>query len=198
MSMKLSRVLPPVSVALAVALLQWGRHSRPPMVLDTIWVPTPTLLCYGVNAPAFRINGIVDQILSSLRNDFFSKVAHSGDILFVIIVAMFWYLVGRRIDYSRSFHTAVESVHGRKIAWKLLILLYGLDLLVVICLHNVIFTNPRNNSYADNNFLGELVFQGLWFIWSLVLIIVPGRDLLRAIHRRKEAVAMPDSTATPR
>src|SRR5260370_11723572 len=108
MSMKLSRVLPPVSVALAVALLQWGRHSGPPMVLDTIWVPTPTLLCYGVNAPAFRINGIVDQILSSLRNDFFSKVAHSADILFVIIVAMFCHLVASRLTYSRSFHPTTQ------------------------------------------------------------------------------------------
>jgi hypothetical protein len=196
MPIKLSRVLPPINVALAVTLLQWGYHSRPPVVLDTMWVSTPTLVCYGVNAPAFRISGIVDKLLSSLPNDLFSKVPHSGDILLVIVAAMFWYLVGRRIDHSRSSSAAVESAHGRKIAWDFLILLYGLTLLIVICLHNVIFTNPRNNSYADNNFLGELIFQGLWLVWSLILIIVPGRDLFRAIRRRKHDVFVPNSTAT--
>jgi hypothetical protein len=198
MSIKLSRVLPPVSVALAVALLQWGRHSRPPVVFDTIWVPTPTLLCYGINAPAFRISGILNQVFSSLRNDFFSKIANSSDILFVIVVAMFWYLVGKRIDDSRSAPTAVEAVHRRKTAWKLLVLLYGLNLLIIICLHNVLFTNPRNGSASDNNFLGDVIFQGLWFIWSLILIIIPGRDLLSAIQRRRDARFLPDSTESPR
>lgn len=196
MSIKLSRVLPPISGVLAVILLQWGRHSTSPVVLDTVWVPTPTLLCYGLNAPAFRISGMVEKLLSSLPNDLFSKVPHSGDALFVIIVAILWYLVGRRIDYFRSSRTAAESVHGRKIAWKLLVLLYGLNLLIVICLHNVLFTSPRNGTGGDNNFLGDLIFQGLWFIWSLILIIVPGRDLFRAIRRTKHDVLAPDSTAT--
>jgi hypothetical protein len=198
MSLKLSRVLPPVSVAVAAGLLQWGRHSRPPVVLDTLWVPTPTLLCYGINAPAFRITEIVDQILSSLRNHLLSDAAHSGDIIFLVIVAMFWYMVGRRMDYSRSTHTSTAPTHLKEIAWEVLVMLYGLTLLIVICLHNVLFTNPAKNSYADNNFLGELVFQALWFIWALILIIVPSRDLFGVIRRRRQAMLVPDSSAIPR
>ena len=198
MSLRLSRALPPVSVAVAVGLLQWGRHSRPPMVLDTLWVPTPTLLCYGINAPAFRINEIVDQILSSLRNHLLSDVAHSANIIFLVIVAMFWYMVGRRMDYSRSTHTSTGPTRVREIAWKVLVMLYGLTLLIVICLHNVLFTNPANNSYADNNLLGELIFQALWFIWAVILIIVPSHDLLRVIRRRRQAMLVTDSSATTR
>jgi hypothetical protein len=198
MSIKLSRVLPPVNVALAVGLLQWGRHSRAPVVLDTMWVPTPTLLCFGINAPAFRISRMLEQLVSSLRSDFLSKIAYSTDIVFLIVVAIFWYLVGQRSDYSRLAHGPVEAAHGRKLAWKLLVLLYGLNLLIVICLHNVLFTNPKNGTGGDNNFLGDLIFQGLWLIWSFILIIIPARDLLRAVHRRKEAVFVPDSTAIPK
>jgi hypothetical protein len=176
--MKLSRVLPLTNIAIAELLLQWGRHSRAPVVLDTMWVPTPTLLCYGINAPAFRISGMLDQIFSSWGNDVLSKIANSTDILFLIALTIFWYLVGRRIDYLSSTPEAIAGVRISRLVWKLLVLLYGLNLLIVICLHNVLFTNPKNGTGGDNNFLGDLIFQGLWLTWSLILIVVPARDLL--------------------
>jgi hypothetical protein len=112
MSIKLSRVLPPINLTLAVALLEWGYHSRSPVTLDTVWVPTPILFCYGVNAPAFRISELAHHLLISLFGDLPSKISHSSDLLFVIFVAIFWYLVGRRADCFRSAHAFVEPAHG--------------------------------------------------------------------------------------
>ena len=192
MSIKLSRVLPLANLILAVALLHWGRHSRAPVALDTVWVPTPTLLCYGINAPAFRISRMLDQLLSYLRSDLLSKIGDSTDILFLIVLATFWYLVGKRADYFRSAHGDRGTVHGSTLVWRLIVLLYGLNLLIVICLHNVLFTNPKNGTGGDNNFLGDLIFQGLWLIWSLILITIPVYDLLTDIRRRRDSQFIPE------
>jgi hypothetical protein len=138
------------------------------------------------------------QILSTLPAAFFSEYPNSVDILFVMLVAAFWYLIGRRFDRIESAGVALESLRGIKIIWKSLVLLYGINLLIVICLHNVLFTKPPSETGGDANFLGDLIYQVLWLVWSLILIVVPGRDLLLAIRRRKETLFASDSTASPR
>ena len=171
-TMKLAYVLPPVQVVLAGTFIQWGLHSHPPPGLDTFWAATPTLICYGINVPAYRLSWMLDSLL--YRDRFRPELPgfYFSDWLFLIGVAILWYLIGTKIDTRTK-----EKSRTGKIFWNLLAALYGFNLLIVICLHNVIFTDPRTGTGGDGNFLGDLIFQGLWFIWSLALIIVPGREL---------------------
>jgi hypothetical protein len=94
------------------------------------------------------------------------------------LVAILWYFVGRKID---SYRFAQDREHPRmsvgRIVANILAALYGMNLVVVIFLHNVIFTNPKYHNGGGSNFVGDVVYQSLWLLWSLVLIFIPGYTL---------------------
>ena len=185
---RMERVLPTVHFVLAATLLQWGYlHPHPKWWkgVDSIWVPTARLVCLGISAPAHRLSWILDGILFGSRA--IPKVFgfYSEDLLFLVGVSVLWFLIGKEIDSQRfpSEHPQTKLRTG-KILRNILVALYGLDLLVVICLHNVVFTNPRNGTGGDGNFTGDLIFQLLWFIWAIVLIVVPSWKLFKAARRK--------------
>jgi hypothetical protein len=154
--------------------------------MDSVWVPTARLVCLGISTPAHRLSWTLDGILFGSRA--ISKVLgfYSEDLLFLAGVVALWFLIGEEIDSQKlSSERPQPKPRTGKILWNTLVALYGLDLLVVICLHNVVFTNPRNGTGGDGNFVGDLIFQILWFIWSLLLIIFPGRVLLAVLRRRQ-------------
>ncbi len=49
---KLRFALPLVQFAVATLMLAWGHRVVAPRRLDTLYVPTIRLLCFGINAPA--------------------------------------------------------------------------------------------------------------------------------------------------
>ena len=57
-------------------------------------------------------------------------------------------------------------------------------------LHNVIFTNPSRGTGGGSNFVGDIIRQSLWLIWSLALIMSSGRVLVCATrHGGKQAAS---------
>src|SRR2546429_1066578 len=71
-TIKLTVLLPTFQSAIAAAMLIWGRNTRPPVRLDTIYLPTVTSVCFGINAPAVLVRPIVALVLPLLRLPFAS------------------------------------------------------------------------------------------------------------------------------
>jgi hypothetical protein len=180
---KLAYALPLGQVSLATVLLLVARGSQPAMQVDTVWTPTAELLFAGLNTPAERLALILLEILP------WPAGVLSADLLCLVLVAALWYLVGREIDTIR-FRTEggmPRATSTARILGNLLAALYGVYLLIVICLHNIIFTNPANGNLGTANALGDLLRQSLWFLWSIVMILIPANTLRLAIRCRRLA-----------
>ena len=77
---------------------------------------------------------------------------------------------------------SVGKVFGNSLS-----ILYGLYLFISISLHNVIFTNPANGNGGSSNYFGDVIRQTLWFLWSLILILIPGMTVALSLRRRHPA-----------
>jgi hypothetical protein len=173
---KLVWSLPTAQALLAEVLLQLGRHSRPPVRGDVYWVSTYDLLCAGLNTPAEKFTILIYKLVGH------SVGPISGELIYLASIFVLWYLVAKRIDsYRFPDARAREGPSISSIVPNVLAFIYGILLLIVISLHNVIFTSPRNVTGGGSNLYGDLVRQSLWFLWSLVLIVIPARTLVAVI-----------------
>jgi hypothetical protein len=168
-------VLPAAQVAFAELTWHLNPYLRSPVKGDWYWRPTLDLFCAGLNAPADWMNLIVNRLEHFRGGTFF------GQVQYMLLVAILWYLVAWEID---KFGLRRRGQRTKLSAWefltKLFLVLYGLDMLLVIGLHNIVFTPPHFGNGQTSNFIGDVLHQGLWLVWSLALIGVPVAALLRA------------------
>jgi hypothetical protein len=188
-TVKMSILLPVAQLTLAITLLVWARHQPVHMGTpdDAYYTPTVELLCYGINAPVAHLSWRIDQVLSDMVGRMQWRVAgfYSNVWFFLMGVVVLWYLVGKKIDGLRSlFSKTREGKPLWRILWNLFAALLGINLFIVLCLHNVVFTDPRNGTGGGSNFLGSLIEQILWLIWSFVLIVVPAKTLVAVVRKR--------------
>lgn len=47
--------------------LIWGRHEQPPQRFDTLYFPTATSICFGINAPAVLVRPFIALLLPLVR-----------------------------------------------------------------------------------------------------------------------------------
>jgi hypothetical protein len=173
-------VLPLAQVAFAEFCWYMDAHSHRPVRADVYWVPTLDLFCKGWNAPAYHMNFILDAL-----EDFRGGVA-LGNIQYMLLVAALWYLVARKIcrfQAARAQRPDDSSV--TKISIESLVMLYGIYMLLVILLHNMVFTPTHFNAGITSNFVGDILRQSLFFLWSLALIVVPAATLFTAVRKKK-------------
>lgn len=179
---KLAWALPPVMVALAEALFWVARHPHGPMRGDPYWHSTFELICLGLNTPVERAAILIYGLSLSWIGVF------SGDLIYMVLTAMLWYLVGKKIDSYRNPKVDVqERISVGRVLGNSLSILYGLYLLLAISFHNVIFMNPRDDNGASSDYYADLIRQILWFLWSLILIFIPGMTIARSLRRRLPA-----------
>jgi hypothetical protein len=182
---KLAWILPAVMVALTAVSFELARHTKPPIRGNIYWHPTHELILAGLNTPADRLDFV---LFGLLRWPSWMGV-RSGDLLYFVLVGVLWFLVGKNIDsYRFGVESPPEVVSSRRNVWDFVMFLYGLYLVLVICLNNVIFTSPARGNGGTANFVGDLIRQGLWLLWSLALIVFPGRALVRAARRGRIAL----------
>jgi hypothetical protein len=84
------------------------------------WRPTSDLVCYGINAPAFRL---VPALYSLALGKFIPPIAgfYSQDLFLLAGVIVLWYLIGKEIDaWRRPHESGRESPAALKIIWNLL------------------------------------------------------------------------------
>jgi hypothetical protein len=170
-------VLPVVMVVLAQCF--WA--PRPPESRrDIYWQSYFDLFFRGLNAPADTA-AILTYRVSWFR-------ALSGYVVYMILTAMFWCFVGRKVDSWRHRKLDVQGMCSvGNIIGNSLSILFGLYLFLSISLHNVIFTKPMDSNGGGSNFYGDLIRQTLFFLWSLVLIFIPSITLSVSLRRRRRA-----------
>lgn len=101
-NLKFGFILPLSQLCIAISLLEWGRRILGPRGLDTIYVSTPTLFCFGLNAPAMLFELPVlfaipnpNTIPSALEYHLveFSLFGRSArELLFLVGVVVLWFL----------------------------------------------------------------------------------------------------------
>lgn len=111
-SMKFSFILPLSQLCIAISLLEGGRRILGPRGLDTIYVSTPTMFCFGLNAPAIlfelpvllaRHNPTTNPSALEYHLLELSLVGFTAaQLLFLAGVVVVWFPVGRMIDHYGS------------------------------------------------------------------------------------------------
>jgi hypothetical protein len=125
---KLARTLPPVLMALSEISLQLQRHPHPSVHGDIYWRSTLDLVCAGLSAPADQLRVLI-YALSSYRMGVFS-----GDVVYLALVGILWYAVGKKIDSWRLHDSGAHRKPSPVgIFGNLLAALYGLYLLLFSC-----------------------------------------------------------------
>lgn len=156
---KLAIVLPIAQILLASILVWIGeRHSHRSLELD--WQRAAESFCDAVNAPAERI------VIILWRITWWPGGVFSYLLLYLPLIGALWYLVGRKLDAIRFPAHGAAQLTPIRIAGNLVAVLYGIYLLIVSCLNNVLFS------------------RSLWFLWSLVFIFVPGITLVQLLRRK--------------
>jgi hypothetical protein len=178
LTMRMSRILPVIHLIFAMILLKWGEYYAHPAwwvrgMYSSFWVPTAVLVCYGINAPAYRL---VPALNTLVLGRFIPKIAgfFPEEQLLLVGVVVLWYLVGKEIDaWRRPEEFSFAKPGAGKMVRNGIVLLYGMLLLVTMNFHD-----------TDNNRLGDLIERILWFVWALILIFLPARKLLIMVRRK--------------
>lgn len=180
MQLRLWWILPTLQLIVALLLLQWGRQLEGGQGrFDTLYVPTPALVCKGINAPATALAGMAF---------FFDRVDHQRPTilgstldypLFLIGVLILWYLVGKALDSWRS-------TGETPLAWTWpRLVFFGGPLAVLGALFLYEGLQGFRDPWRWNNRTGNIMHSVLVLLWSIVLIGVPGLKLIQRLRMSK-------------
>jgi hypothetical protein len=175
--LKLALFLPMVQVVIAVFLLEWGYRAPYPFPKggDELYVSTERLICLGINAPAFLLSFLVELIPIPDVTVFH---LYTGDFAFLGCVIVVWYLVGRMVD-RQILHQASAPVGTTPVKSLLNFLLVVLGGWFLYSGIEALRSPGRLNNYTGN------IVQGILFLaWSFVLILIPGRALMKTLRNK--------------
>jgi hypothetical protein len=173
---KFALLLPLLQVGLAFALWEWPLPTQMPEGLDARFVSTPMLIGYGISAPAFLIKLLV---LPFRRQTDYLPIwigrFNIEDLIFFVGVFVLWLLVGRTLDrrMARGIRKAIGV--GRAL-WDLALGASGVFLFGA-GLQGILKPSTRTS-------VGLFTDAILFIVWGVVLIIIPGMELLNAIRRK--------------
>jgi hypothetical protein len=178
-------MLPLIQLLLAAALLRYGRTVPDPMQLDTMYVPTVTLVCYGINAPVLLIRPVIGVLAGAGAARRTAFGFGLDEILFLIGVALLWYIVARRLATYLS-PEAIDRARGplvNRSLWVVLDLFAGILLLF--------FGIELMRSLGKwNNPTGNLAESLLFILWGAALLSLALAGMISA--RRAAGAKMRD------
>lgn len=169
--------LPACQVTLAGVLLILARHSRPPMRLDTPYLPTTEALCYGVNGPATLVRSLFGWLVAIVGlpiPSFFQANSYALDeIPYYCFIWVQWWIVARSIPDSSIPPGSKIQKPMRSPKYVITALLGGTLLLAVVgrIMSKGDFNNPFAYRMQTSLFLGWAVallylsFRGLVLRW---------------------------------
>ena len=182
-TVKLAIVLPIVHCVLILALWEWAFHAPRPRAADISYVPTPILVGYGINAPALALKALADPV--RLTNWAVVRLGEFRlqDILFFLGVALLWWLIGTSFDRWRS-----GEQPARLNPWKVVRVLVLVGIGVFLLGAGIDgLTKPWTHINQPGNLADQILFVG----WGLVLIVLPGMELAKALWRKEPLARMP-------
>jgi hypothetical protein len=177
-TLKFSVLLPIPGLVVAVVLLEWAYRAPSPFPLrgDELYVPTPRMVCLGINAPAWPLTLLL-SVLPLPGMKLFLLQTEDFEFLGGLIVV--WYLAGKLLDH-RAARQKLEpaGMPVGTVFWNLLLMAWGIGLFVMAMAP--LRSAPRYNNPGGN------ITEGILFLaWSLVLIVFPALQLLRALGARQ-------------
>jgi hypothetical protein len=173
-------VLPLFQLSLAVLLLAWGHHVKGPVGLDTLYVPTVTLICMGINAPCILIKPLLFLVTGIRANHPPLDIFGFGldEILFLVAVFGLWYLVAK---WFVAFRGWKDGRSGRlpisSLVWHLAVTAVGA--ILFICGVMLLLSSGR-----WDNPVGNIAQGALTLVWALALLIVSLRNVFGVRHPR--------------
>jgi len=175
--LKLALFLPMVQVVIAIFLLEWGYRAPSPFPRggDELYIPTEHMICHGINAPAWQLSFLVELIPIP---DVTLFHLYKGDFAFLGCVVVVWYLVGRMLDRRILHQTSAPAgtTPGKSLLNFFLVILGGWFLYSSI---EALRLPGRWNNYTGN------IAEGILFLaWSFVLILIPGRMLMKTLRNK--------------
>ena len=164
MRVRLSLLLPPAQLALAVAMWEWARRTPVP---EGLYSPTVDLVSKGINGPALlcKILTLPFQQTPNWPPSILGLTA--DEFLFFVGVVITWYLVGRALDrYVHSKGSGLTRLTAGQATTSLLSMLLGIFMFLgtLTC-----FSNPDQ----QNNPIGYSALGVLLLVWSVFLVGVP-------------------------
>jgi hypothetical protein len=185
---RLSLVLPVVQVAITAVLTIWAdrvdwllldnsRRMPPPFVRVHLFVIDFRRIWRGVNGPTFPLN------MSGL-SEFRLLGLGFGEILYLVAVALLWYLVGRFLDRRKRLGIpTVQTSERRKAVFAILTLSWGIFLFFTSILL-ILDAFPVTFAFGRIVRPTTLIIYGLQLFWSLILIAFAARKLTPSIRRK--------------
>lgn len=173
--LRFALLLPIAQLVVALLLLQWGNRILPPRGLDTIYMPTPTLVCTGINGPAVLFR--VGDFLTPQAWKYMQVGGFSPDELWLLLgVLVVWFLIGRALDARRLQGASTSRIGmGSAIA----------SIATLIVAASLLFLGLKHlHPYEWNNPASPVV--GILFIvWSLTIGFLSGRKLTRFMQEKR-------------
>jgi hypothetical protein len=178
--LRFAALLPVLQVTLAAILLQW---AGPP---DSYW-SEPMLICRGLNAPALLFMApTMWPPISELARGRVLGISIS-DIFFLVGVLVVWYLVGRALDRRLDSQRRDGPGPLTALIAHLMTLAVG-GILLYVALHDFQYPNFDNLGHRPERAI-------LTLAWSISLILISVRGLLRVIRSRVRRVAAGETIA---
>ncbi len=185
--LKFALALPIVQFLLALTAVVW----RYKLSAETLLFPAITFFYRGMNAPAWLIGGLIVrgvQLLISMTSLPLSWIDLSvygiplREVLFLLLVAAVWFLVGRALDKRREIREPSERALLGRFFWNLLLVVLGV-VLMIGAVHGIQDLRSSARLLGIKPFLyfslsGELFLIG----WSSVLILLPGKKVVHALR----------------
>lgn len=169
-------VLPILQFLTAGGLLEWGHRVPPPKGLDTLYMPTVTLICFGINAPAVLFKSpwyVLPRTSLSILG------FGAEELSFLLGVVLVWYLLGRELD-QRESQKALLPVTALSFFFNILLIVFGMVLFLLGLA--AIFRHPGGNSS------GGIIAGTLFLIWSLAIDGRCGARLMSGLRHRRSAL----------
>jgi hypothetical protein len=191
--LKFALALPIMQFLLALTAVLWyfelpERHPASALLFR----PAVSSFYHGMNAPAWIISVLISEAIRSLilgsvpsRPDWSSLSVYGipvAETLFLVLVAVLWFLVGRAIDQRR-----LAGARSGKTTWV------GVILNTILLLLGVVLMVGAANGIGDlrspAQLLGTRPFiyfsipaEILLIAWSVLLILLPGKKLVCAFR----------------
>jgi len=174
-------LLPLAQILLAATLLAWGHSARDPMRLDTMYVPTATLVCYGINAPIMLVRPIIGLVTRTPAGHAPISILGFGldEIVFLIAVVPLWYFAARQFAEFR------ERKMGRPRARNAVTSLWPVINMVVGASLFLLGIASMRTLGRWNNPTGNMAESALFILWAFVLLFLAGSGLIGLSHRRE-------------
>jgi len=173
--LRFSIILPPIQFLLAVAMFEWARRVPVPRGVDTLYFPTATMVCYGINAPAIFLKLLAFPFTRGAKSWPLPSIFGYGpeELAFLVGVVILWFFVGKELDRQRLGEMASENrITPRRVLLDLLLMVFGIAL----------FAEGLHGLHTPGkwgNYFGNIAESILFLVWSFVLIFLPGWKLIK-------------------